>query len=138
MRWGRAATVILVALATPTLADICDDLTALRADPSATAPLIAAADCATVLTLGEGRSLNCNWAHPFRSTSASDQFTALVASVSACLGASAEMPRDLIVNHPDSYDLRQFTDAQGTVAISLKDKGALQQPLVFMRFSPPS
>lgn len=133
MRQGRATVAVFLALAAPALADTCDDLNALRADQAASVPLIAQADCATVLTLGAGAALHCNWAHPFRAASAQDQFDELVAQVSACMGPATEKPRDLAVNHPDSYDLRQYSDDQGSIAISLKDKGALQQTLVFLR-----
>ena len=38
-----------------------------------------------------------------------------------------------VVNHPDSYDLRQYAWEGGVVSLSLKDKGALGATMVFLR-----
>jgi hypothetical protein len=43
------------------------------------------------------------------------------------------MATDQSVNHPDAYDLRLFRLDGAEFAVSLKDKGALQQTLVFLR-----
>ena len=41
-----------------------------------------------------------------------------------------------MVNHPDSYDLHEWRTPSGTYAISVKDKGALNRTLVFLRYAP--
>lgn len=139
MIWrGRALWAALLALPMSAAAQDCAPLAAQRVDYTAITPLTAGAECREVLTLSEGRQLHCHWPHTYRAASAQAQFDALVALTTDCLGAGALEPQDLAVNHPDFYDLRQFSDAAGGVSISLKDKGALQQTYVFMRFSPPS
>ena len=40
------------------------------------------------------------------------------------------------VNHPDSYDLRVWAHNNDIYAISIKDKGAQSQTLVFFRAEP--
>ena len=45
---------------------------------------------------------------------------------------------DARVNHPDSYDLREWIADSGTWSVSVKDKGALGQTLVFLRYAPAS
>ena len=46
------------------------------------------------------------------------------------------MGEDQPVNHPDSYDLREWDTPDGTFAISVKDKGGLNRTLVFFRLEP--
>ncbi len=138
MRWGRVLCALLPALPVPALAQDCAALDSLRGDYEHAPAFIADADCRTILTLDAGTQLHCNWPHPYRADTAQAQFDALIALTTGCLGAGAVQPQDLAVNHPDFYDLRQFSDALGEVAISLKDKGALDQTYVFMRFSPPT
>ena len=53
--------------------------------------------------------------------------------VTSCFGAGAVVSSDTGVNHPDTYDLQMFRTVAGTVSVSLKDKGALQQTYVFLR-----
>lgn len=131
---GRWAGVVLLA-ASPVSADVCADLSALRVDFSHQMALLETAECRPVLTQTEGTQLHCNWPFAYRDVAAQARFDALVETVGKCLGTKSALPADLAVNHPDFYDLRQFGDAQGVVAVSIKDKGALQQTYVFLRIS---
>jgi len=62
-----------------------------------------------------------------------EKFEATKQGLAACLGPDAKETTDQIVNHPDAYDLREFELDGSTYAVSLKDKGALQQTYVFLR-----
>lgn len=91
------------------------------------------AGCETSLNLEVGRSLHCMWAFPHRAETAVQAFEALLTEVGAC-GVTSAL-KDKNVNHPDYYGLRLFDFATHTVGVSLKDKGALSQTLVFLTFS---
>ena len=83
--------------------------------------------------MGGGRSLHCMWAFAYRSEAATQAFETLLNQIGKCGGDSAVQDQD--VNHPDFYDLRLFSVADNTVGVSLKDKGALSQTLVFLTFA---
>jgi hypothetical protein len=121
-------------------AQFCDDLTALaaQADMAATLELPSTvppqtATCSTSLGLSGVRNVSCYWSYGYRTPEAIDTFEAVTAALSACLGQNAVMATDQSVNHPDAYDLRLFRLDGAEFAVSLKDKGALQQTLVFLR-----
>ena len=90
-------------------------------------------DCVTSLTLGAGQTVSCHWSYPFRSDAARRDFDHVKSVLSGCLSASAPHSG---VNHPDSYDLVEFVGQSQIFAVSLKDKGALQRTLIFLRFGP--
>lgn len=73
----------------------------------------------------------CQWRFEYRNGAAQGLFDLYAKTLETCLGPQPEA--DLGVNHPDSYDLKQFHTEEGTVFISKKDKAALQQTLVFLR-----
>jgi hypothetical protein len=79
------------------------------------------------------QDVHCNWTFPYRAPEAEIAFETVVADMTACLGPQAVMSKDQSVNHPDAYDLRMFRLDGQEFAVSLKDKGALQQTLVFIR-----
>jgi hypothetical protein len=91
------------------------------------------AGCQTSLNMEGGRSLHCMWVFPHRADAAAQAFETLLTEVGACGAASAV--QDQKVNHPDFYDLRLFDFAADRVGVSLKDKGALSQTLVFLTFT---
>lgn len=93
------------------------------------------AGCSTSLNTSGGTSLHCMWTFPYRADAASQAFESLQIQASTCAKETAR--QDQGVNHPDSYDLRLFEFAGSEVGVSLKDKGALQQTLVFLTFSAP-
>jgi hypothetical protein len=92
-----------------------------------------AAECRTSLALSGGSHVHCNWSFGYRSDQAKQVFQGLISAVATCLGPEAAMTTESSVNHPDAYDLRMFDRGGQEFAVSLKDKGALQQTLVFVR-----
>lgn len=91
------------------------------------------AECRTSLALSGGSHVHCNWSFGYRSDQAKQVFQELNSAMATCLGPEATMATDSSVNHPDAYDLRMFDRGGQEFAVSLKDKGALQQTLVFVR-----
>ena len=94
------------------------------------------AKCTKSLTLGGGSSTNCFWRFEYRAAAATEFFERLLMDVVNCIGTPETTTRDKGVNHPDFYDLRQFSSEFGTVGLSLKDKGGLQETYVFLRLTP--
>ena len=80
-----------------------------------------------------GPVLMCHWTYPYRSPEAATRFESLSSEVVSCLGRDAILRLDPAVNHPDSYALREYTTDGVTIAVSIKDKGAMQKTLVFFR-----
>lgn len=136
------ATVLPVLAAAPTAAaGLCAEVSALAgaarsnfpdaaAGPSA---LPGAEDCALSLAPSGARAYHCAWRFALRDPAASDRFEAIVRDLRRCFGAQAVVTIDDSVNHPDTYDLRQFRLERVTVAVSIKDKGALESTYVFIR-----
>lgn len=110
-------------------------LPAQRPDQSFALPMEGAAQagCQTSLNIGGGKSLHCMWVFAYRSDAATQAFETLLRQIATCGGESAMQDQD--VNHPDFYDLHRFNFAKNTVGVSLKDKGALSQTLVFLTFA---
>jgi hypothetical protein len=135
-----AAVFLTLATLPAQAASFCDDLgmlaqlgdtgASLRLPQETSGQL---ASCRTSLTLNGGKAMHCYWAFPYRSDAAKDVFVSVIAEVSECLGPDAIQSRDQRVNHPDAYDLRLFEVGGQEFAVSLKDKGALQQTLIFVR-----
>lgn len=138
-------SVALLVLATGAFADtFCEGLTDLGhglSQPSQTVDQsfalpdhrTAEAGCKTSLSLEGGTSLHCMWVFPYRADTAALAFEALLTEIGSC--GAVSVVQDQNVNHPDFYDLRLFNFAADTVGISLKDKGALSQTLVFLTFT---
>ena len=91
--------------------------------------------CSTSLELSGARAQNCRWPFTYRAPEATEAFDAVLKATAACLGVQPVADQD--VNHPDSYDLRTFHTDTAQVAVSIKDKGALQQTYVFLRINTP-
>lgn len=134
------AIVASFALTAPALAEpFCADLEALANDegtdtfslPPPLAPYLAT--CSRSLALSGAENLHCHWSFPYRDAEATETFTALLANVTLCLGPKATVSTDDRVNHPDAYDLRLLRLGGQEFGVSLKDKGALQQTLIFLR-----
>ena len=95
------------------------------------------AACRDTLALGGARNIHCVLEFAYRSVDATRTFQELVAEVTACAEPGALITVDQSVNHPDAYDLREFENGLRSYAVSIKDKGALQQTLVFVRVLKP-
>jgi hypothetical protein len=130
-------TLAAVVLATSAQADpFCDALAVLATTdaPSLNSPDGGeAANCRMSLMLGGGTQVHCSWSFDYRATEAQSAFKGTIAAVKACLGPDIHSTLDQVVNHPDFYDLQTFTTDGSTVGVSLKDKSALRQTLVFVR-----
>lgn len=129
------AVVLCIGFATTVHADgFCASLTTDR--PAAFAlPDGTEGTCSMSLDLSGARAQNCHWPFTYRAPEATEAFDAVLNATAACLGVQPVADQD--VNHPDSYDLRTFHTDTAQIAVSIKDKGALQQTYVFLRISTP-
>ncbi|WP_425040942.1 hypothetical protein [Primorskyibacter sp. S187A] len=99
-------------------------------------PYVGPAKCATARDLSGQTSHHCHWSFAFRADAAHTYFDTLSAALAFC----SETPVQVAgarVNHPDSFDQITGEIAEQSVSLSLKDKGALQQTLVFLRVVTP-
>lgn len=138
----RALAFCMLPCASPVFgADTCNDIKALseHVDPAViTLPTTGErATCKQSLMLSGDRQIHCSWAFDYRAEAAKHAFDRLSKDVAACLGNDARMIEDQDVNHPDFYDLTSFETDEQTIAVSLKDKAALQQTYVFLRVTAP-
>ena len=93
------------------------------------------ATCATYLTKTAATGVSCHWEFPYRSDVAHRFFETVWANLQTCRpGVLRETGNR--VNHPDSYDLREWVAQSGVYAVSKKDKAAAERTLVFLRFEP--
>ena len=93
------------------------------------------ATCATFLTQEGTKGASCHWPHAFRAETARQQADDLWSEITLCHSGRPVAP-DTGVNHPDSYDLKEWASDAGTWSVSVKDKGGQNRTLVFLRFSP--
>ena len=121
-------------LAQPSAAAECLMLEALEAFAN-TGTTPSGATCSTYQTATGAKGVSCYWTSAFRDKKGLLFADELWATLSTCR-AGERLGPDQIVNHPDSYDLREWRTLSGTYAISVKDKGALNRTLVFLRFAP--
>ncbi|MEM8653680.1 MAG: hypothetical protein AAGF36_02965 [Pseudomonadota bacterium] len=114
----------------------CTDLTALTNGTATDIALPSGTQgtCTTSLDLSGTRALNCRWPFDYRAKAATETFFVLLDATTQCLNTDGLS--DQGVNHPDSYDLREFTTETAQVSLSIKDKGALQQTFIFLRVAP--
>lgn len=91
--------------------------------------------CDTYLTTTSQEGLSCHWTFPYRSDAAKAFAEAMWQTIQQCRSGSPREP-DQNVNHPDSYELRQWDTGQAIYSLSVKDKGALGLTLVFVRRAP--
>ena len=131
------ASIALILLATTAQADtLCEKLD--TAQPGILVLRQGPAECRSSLAMGGAQHIHCAQVFAYRSEAATDAFDAVLHDLTQCLGPTATQTTDQIVNHPDAYDLREFDlDGRG-YAVSIKDKGALQQTFVFVRVQMPS
>lgn len=103
--------------------------------PRAAVPLMlsGAKDCALTQSLSGSKTYHCTWQFPYRAAGAHGTFDAFNRTLRECLGDPAPSSRDQRVNHPDFYDLRQYRFDEVEVAVSIKDKSALQKTHLFLR-----
>ena len=97
-------------------------------------PILAdATSCQLALQLGGKKQLICSWQFDYRDALATNQFIKLNNELRTYSGETFPVIEDLDVNHPDFYDLKTYTKLETSLAVSLKDKAALDQTYVFLR-----
>ena len=95
-----------------------------------------------VLTCGTSRSIagateqHCFATFPYRSDEAGENFTRLSDELQGCLALGESYLEDSPVNHPDSFVQRLFFFGETSVSLSIKDKAANSETLVFVKMSP--
>jgi hypothetical protein len=84
------------------------------------------------MTMGLGgvKAYHCAWEFEYRAEVALSTFARFDTELAACFETTSQ--HDQGVNHPDFYDLREYTVDGAVVRVSLKDKGALQLTYVFV------
>ncbi|MBO6776663.1 MAG: hypothetical protein JJ897_14405 [Marinibacterium sp.] len=130
----RAGLLAVAAIsAQPVLADCTrfDELDAFAEIGVASAE----ANCKTYLTSNAATGTACHWAFPFREDAARSFAEVLWSDLMRCRTGAALGP-NAQVNHPDSYDLREWQTSPAIYAMSVKDKGGLNRTLVFLRTEP--
>lgn len=96
-------------------------------------PDLGADDCGLSQNSAGQRQFHCQWKFEYRSPGASETLNSLSGAAQSCFEHQAIAFRDQGVNHPDTYDQRQFILGDAVLTISLKDKAALQKTYVFLR-----
>ena len=121
-----------------TLSDCAAWTDAMDSAAGATPVALPGADaCQPLVLVGGARGVNCRWAFVFRDGAARAQFDAINKAVAACFAHSTAATPEPGVNHPDSYDQIRHRLGASTIAVALKDKGALGQTLVFVTIEGP-
>ena len=90
-------------------------------------------NCAIALMADGQESSYCYAIFDYRTTDARDAFNLLNTNLSNCFTAKSQKGAGGLVNHPDSFDQNQFCAPNAHLSLSLKDKGNLNQTLVFLR-----
>ena len=88
--------------------------------------------CITSTALGGAKTFHCAWQFNFRDPSALNAVRQIDETLRRCLPALEPTTKDQPVNHPDFYDQQEYQLDGIKITLSLKDKGALQQTLVFL------
>ena len=134
LKTGQAPITVAALLisASAGFAGACDRVSALEAFASSGTPPAGAA-CTTYQGQSRRAGVSCHWTFTFRADAANTQAADLWSSLKDCR-AGAELGPDAQVNHPDSYDLREWSAGRDIYRVSVKDKGALGETLVFFRY----
>ncbi len=136
MRPVRNALVVTVCLSLcgggPALAEACGPLTAIETfDTSFVAP--DGSLCLAYLSPEGADGVSCHWTFPFRDAAAKAFATELWEMIAVCR-PGVPGGEDQRVNHPDSFELLEWTGQGVTYRVSVKDKGGLSQTLVFLGY----
>lgn len=83
--------------------------------------------------MGGAEVSHCYSAFAYRDAAALQALAELYADLSACFGARRAQETGALVNHPDSFEQAQFCMNSGSLSLSLKDKAAFQETLIFVR-----
>lgn len=107
----------------------CETVDALEAFP-AMDRLPEGAVCNAFLGQSGKSGVSCHWAFPFRDTGAEVFAAGLWSDLQDCRAGQEGGP-DQRVNHPDSFELREWLAEGAIYRLSIKDKGGLNKTLVF-------
>ncbi|MDG2340434.1 MAG: hypothetical protein P8L32_04465 [Paracoccaceae bacterium] len=94
------------------------------------------ASCTFSTNISGAISFSCHWGFSYRTKEALEAFEAMLSDLALCADPTLGVVTDQNVNHPDFYDLRMLNIQGGEIALSLKDKAALQQTFIFLRLTP--
>ena len=143
--WGikLALSTTILTLAQPGSANECSALSEQLSTPNRISDYLTQETkqdviCAIALMPNGQESSYCYAIFGYRSEKARATLDELKTRLSSCFeplaikGAGAGEN----VNHPDSFDHYQFCNNTNTLSLSLKDKSALAQTLVFLRLDP--
>lgn len=89
--------------------------------------------CSKFLSQANSTGISCYWEFSFRDVQATQRAKAFWEKIKACREGN-ELEPDLKVNHPDSYELKEWVTQNGFFRVSVKDKTQLGKTLVFLRF----
>ena len=138
------SAVLAAAVTGPALADeFCSDVNSLVSLASQELDQEMNADVLTSLSdtkecgfsdnLDGNRDYHCMWESVYRDPESYVRFDDMARSLRTCFGVDAEEVRDQPVNHPDYYDQVSFQVKGIEIAVSIKDKSALQRTFAFIR-----
>ena len=88
--------------------------------------------CQTYRDTSGAMAASCHWHFGFRDKAAVSFADRVWRSLKECRSGTAQ-GSDQQVNHPDSYALRTWVSGRRAYFVSVKDKGQLDQTLVFLR-----
>ncbi len=75
----------------------------------------------------------CAVAFDYRADDATAVFDRVATALAACMAEVTDTGAGQVVNHPDSFAQKQFAKGGVEWSLSLKDKGGLEQTLIFLR-----
>ena len=137
----RAAIFLLIFLPFPAIAGTCAALqtVAQEAHEGFEEEIVpglftGAESCAMSTDEAGNRSFFCQWSFFYRAEGAAAVHDMLDRMIPVCVKGTKPLPADTGVNHPDSYELRRYQRGPVVISVSLKDKAAQDQSLVFLRF----
>lgn len=102
---------------------------------AATAIPAPGATCSTFVTEAATIGTSCHWSHAYRGSTVAPHAARIWQHLTSCRAGQLLAP-DTQVNHPDSYDLREWAHGRDVYALSVKDKAALERTFVFLRIEP--
>ena len=92
-----------------------------------------ARNCALSQDISGRQQYHCQWEFDYRSQNTYETFNQLIEAMQSCFENQAVARKDQGVNHPDTYDQRQFDLEDVVITVSLKDRAALSRTFVFLR-----
>lgn len=110
----------------------CDLVTMLQTYETSAAVLDDAI-CKTFVGLAYTKGVSCYWEFSFRSDEAELFFQQVWQEIGGCRKGSSTSGSNL-VNHPDSYHMRELITERGAYRVAMKDKGQLNRTLVVVSF----